>query len=237
MKNEREYESSTSGNSDTDQNNEYTPGQLNRSSLLRVSNQIISSGLVSPAINDNSDTNQNMANSVGRTEIHVNLQEPQKVRLFKGRINYDYNTSGGEATERLISCDPHEIIAMTPGPTYRWGLRNFAQITNEGIGFHSNLCNPRRDTLCRNDEFEYCGGNGDERIERNLIVDGTSRSHGCLRLSDSDSLQLYSLISTHVKVYIYKRSAFRAASWTSAEDRAGHPDCIPPNTGAAPSQP
>jgi len=137
-------------------------------------------------------------------EAHVNLREPQRVRIYQtGRSAQDFETSAGTGTRtsRLIRRAPYPILDKRIPPTAkvgRWGLQYFAWFTAGGVGFHSNICYPRP-----------------HRRRTLLTVDGTPHSHGCMRLHHGDSQIVYNALSVDDSVYVYNRTAFRPASWSA----------------------
>jgi len=151
-----------------------------------------------------------------QVEVHVNLRQPQRVKLFRrGEDNIVFSpVSAGRATESLIRPEPYSITKRTD-PTARigrWGLQYFA-IFHDGIGFHSNIAYPLRRTLCA-DRRRYCTPRSDldRRIEWRLTVDGTPRSHGCVRMRHSNAISLFNAVSDGTPVRVYKRRNWRNPS-------------------------
>ena len=163
-------------------------------------------------------------------ELHVNLRhagrQRQRVKVYNSggsSVEYLISAGRGNLTSRLIRRRHHPIIAKVgppPKKTYRWGLQYFAQITSGGIGFHSNIAYPFRSTLCSDGIRRYCRGNQSGRVRYGLTVDGTPRSHGCIRLSHNNSRNLFSRVRVGTRVYIYSRRSWRSPSWSSSPDRA-----------------
>jgi LysM repeat protein len=137
-------------------------------------------------------------------EAHINLRQPQRVRLYDGSSHEDFVTSAGTGrrTSRLIPHSPLPIIGKRADPTAiagKWGLRYFTWFTPDGVGFHSNLCNPRP-----------------HRRRVVLTVDGQPRSHGCARLREAAAIRVYNALSLKDRVHIYDEPGFRSASWASS---------------------
>ncbi len=158
-------------------------------------------------------------------EVHVNLFQPQKVRVIfedPARETLEFLVSAGPVTEEVID-DPDLRIYKRPNPVVklgRWGLLYFALFKHQrGMGFHSNNANPSRKTLCDEGLTEYCEPASDiyKREEWGLIVDGTPRSHGCVRLKHEDAPKLFNAVKNGTKVFVYKEAEWRQASWAPAE--------------------
>jgi Domain of unknown function (DUF4157)/L,D-transpeptidase catalytic domain len=133
------------------------------------------------------------------TEAHVNLRQPQRVRIYDETSTQDYVTSAGKgtSTSRLIPQSPFQIIGKRADPTARvgkWGLQYFTWFTPGGHGFHSNICYPEP-----------------RRRRQVLLVDGTPQSHGCARLRESDAIEVYNALSVGDRVHIYDEPSFRPA--------------------------
>jgi hypothetical protein len=132
-------------------------------------------------------------------EAHVNLHQPQHVRLYNSSGgSQDFLTSAGAYTNGLVRTTPYSILEKRTPPTIKigqWGLQYYARF-HGGVGFHSNICYPLPD-----------------RNRTVLTVDGTPHSHGCLRLHHNDSQTVYNALSVGSKVFIYNRAQFRKASW------------------------
>lgn len=156
-----------------------------------------------------------------QVEVHVNLRQPQKVKLFrKDGVDTVFSpVSAGTNTESLIA---------TPITTYsitkrkdpllkqgRWGLQYFARF-HDGIGFHSNITYPRRETLCKEGIKKYCKPKSKlkDRLKWILKVDGTPRSHGCVRMKHSDAPRLFNAVSDGISVRVYKRRSWRKPLWS-----------------------
>jgi hypothetical protein len=162
-------------------------------------------------------------------EVHVNLRHgggaQQSVRLYNSAgSDRTFITSAGtgDRTSRLIRRAHYGIWAKVgppPAKSHRWGLQYFAPFSG-GVGFHSNIAWPLRSTLCADGVTAYCSGTQSERVERVLTVDGTPRSHGCLRLSHGNSRTLFNDVSIGTRVYVYDRLSWRSPSWSSEADRA-----------------
>jgi len=140
-------------------------------------------------------------------EAHVNLRQPQRVRIYDGRrAAQDFETSAGTGTltSRLRRPAPYPILQKRDPPTAKrglWGLQNYAWFTQSEVGFHSEIAYPRT-------------SGGRRRVD--LTVDGSPRSHGCLRLHHSDSRTVYNALTVGDNVHIYNESVFRARSWRSS---------------------
>ena len=159
-------------------------------------------------------------------ELHVNLRGRQKVKVHNSigsSVEYLISAGRGNLTSRLIRRRHYPIIAKVgppPRKTYRWGLQYYAQITNGGIGFHSDIAYPFRSTLCSDGIRRYCRGNQSARVRYVLIVDGRPRSHGCIRLSHNNASNLFNRVRVGTRVYIYSRRRWRPPSWSSSPNRA-----------------
>ncbi len=174
-----------------------------------------------PVTDDTPKLNPNLKG----VEIHVNLFQPQKVRVVfedPAREILEFLVSAGPVTEEVID-DPKLRIYKRPRPEVklgRWGLLYFALFKHErGMGFHSNNANPMRKTLCDEGLTEYCEPASDiyKREEWGLIVDGTPRSHGCVRLKHEDAPKFFNAIKNGTKVFVYKEAEWRQPSWAPAE--------------------
>lgn len=165
-------------------------------------------------------------------EIHLNLSygggHHQTARLHDGGSVTDFTTSAGtgDLTSRHVRLAPYGIgskVGPPPARSPAWGLTYFMPFVG-GLGFHSNLCRPRKRTLCAAGESAYCGvSDPDTRIDRTLTVDGTPHSHGCARLRHADSQTLFSAVPVGTRVYVYDRLTWRSPSWSSSPDRAQPP--------------
>jgi hypothetical protein len=145
-------------------------------------------------------------------EAHVNLHNDrhthQQVVIYRtGASALTFRTSAGldRLTSRLIRPQPYPILGKRVPPTARvgrWGLQYFAWITNDGVGFHSNICYPRP-----------------RRLRMELTVNGGPASHGCMRLAHGDAQRVYNALSVGDNVYIYDRPTTRGPSWGSGGGR------------------
>ncbi len=154
-------------------------------------------------------------------EVHVNLTIPQQVKLFwedENKQDLVFEASAGEVTEELIG-DTLYPITKRADPLLklgRWGLLYFALFKlDRGIGFHSNLANPLRKTLCDEGAETYCEPEEElyDRVKWGLVVDGTPRSHGCVRLKHDDAKTLFEAIDRKTKVRVYKEKTWLNPSW------------------------
>jgi hypothetical protein len=152
-------------------------------------------------------------------EAHVNLRQPQKVRIYNStQTPQDFETSAGRGnlTSRLIRKTPYHIIAKRNPPTDqlgKWGLQYFVRF-HGGVGFHSNICYPLPKKNKR--KLKVDGTSVPKRNQTKLIVDGTPHSHGCLRLQHTDSQTVYNALSVSDNVYIYNSESFHRPSWEAA---------------------
>lgn len=162
--------------------------------------QVYRALLPRPAIHDAGGA---ATSDIWRTvEAHVNLDQPQKVRIYDSAGSpRDFETSAGTGTRTssLIPGSPYSIQGKRNPPTSKvgkWGLQYFAWF-HGGVGFHSNICYPRPD-----------------RARTVLTVDGTPHSHGCMRLHQGDAQAVYNALSVGDAVHIYNRPAgFLGSSW------------------------
>lgn len=167
-------------------------------------------------------------------EIHLNLHHaidegrvvsPQTVRLYDdagATVNYTTSAGTGDLTSQHIRRAPYHItskVGPPPAKTAAWGLQYFMPFVG-GVGFHSNICFPKRSTLCNDGAAAYCSGDQNERVRRVLTVDGTPHSHGCARLSHGNAEDLFNAVDVNTRVYVYERSSWRSPSWSSEADRA-----------------
>lgn len=157
-----------------------------------------------------------------KKEVHVNLRVKQKVKF--------YEKEGSEQVFSPVSAGKDNLtskLIKTPTTTYpiikradplkklgNWGLIYFAAFSG-GIGFHSNICYPLRRTLCNEGFKKYCKPTEDlvKRTKHTLKVDGNPRSHGCVRMFDSDAATLFGLVDNGTPVRVYKRQKWRRPLW------------------------
>ena len=154
-----------------------------------------------------------------QVEVHVNLnlKRSQKVKLYqKGKNDKTFDpVSAGPATKKLISLDPYSIKKREHATKKvgEWGLQYFAIFSGE-IGFHSNIAYPKRRTLCK-EKKKYCKPKSDLDIRKKykLKVDGTPRSHGCVRMFHKDAKKLFNTVSNGTSVRVYDREKWRKPKW------------------------
>ncbi|WP_414569494.1 eCIS core domain-containing protein [Nostoc sp. CCY 9925] len=153
-----------------------------------------------------------------RVEAHVNLEEPQKVKLYRENESdiLFSPVSAGPLTEDLIRLAPYSLTKRSD-PTAqigKWGLQYFAPFSG-GIGFHSNIAYPKMATLCA-DGDSRCDRSvpQDQRLRITLRVDGTSRSHGCVRMRHADAITFFNSVSNGTPVRVYNRRDWRQPSWS-----------------------
>lgn len=162
-----------------------------------------------------------------KVEVHVNLRQPQKVKLFQeNKVDTIFNpVSAGKNTFPLIR-KKFYYIHKRSNPLKklgRWGLLYFAPFKG-GIGFHSNIAYPRRETLCKEGgkkNKKYCKPKEDlnKRIRKEIIVDGTPRSHGCVRMFHSNAKSLFKAVYNGTPVRVYKRKKWYKPSWTGKKKK------------------
>jgi hypothetical protein len=184
-------------------------------------------------INRISPQSGSLTNLQRQVQVHVNLHRPQGVKLWR-REESDlvYTVSAGTATAALISRAPYQIeVRRDTARVGSWGLQYFSIFNRDRqIGFHSNECYPLRSTLCNEGRELRSRGRRGSRV-RNLlgyctppsrlndrdrwilIVDGTPRSHGCVRMQHSDAQELYNETSIGTQVYVYDSAHWLLPKW------------------------
>ena len=178
-----------------------------------------------------------LTNLQRQVKVHVNLYRPQRVKLWRrGESDLVYTVSAGTTTAALISRVPYQIeVRRGTERVGSWGLQYFS-IFNRArqIGFHSNESYPLRSTLCNEGRELRSRGRRGPRVTRllnyciprsrlhdrarwTLIVDGTPRSHGCVRMQHSDAQELYNETNIGTEVYVYDSAHWLLPKWPKPE--------------------
>jgi uncharacterized protein DUF4157/L,D-transpeptidase-like protein len=151
-----------------------------------------------------------------RMEVDVNLQTPHRVRVATdtGTTRVFNPVSGGPRTLRLVG--RVFTLSKRSNPTARdgkWGLQYFCPF-NGGIGYHSNIAYPTMRTLCA-DRSRMCDRSVPQgsRVRLKLLVDGTARSHGCIRLRHANAREFYGMVRSGIRVRVYRESNWQPPSW------------------------
>jgi hypothetical protein len=156
-------------------------------------------------------------------EVHVNLRGTDRVKVYRdsgatlGGAN-GFLASSGKPGHRTELGDL-SITRKRPDPTARlanWGLRYFATF-HGAQGFHSHITWPTRRKMCS--EFgSYCtpATQLGRRVRYELTVDGSERSHGCVRLHEDDAHTVFDAVAQGTPVKIYREAGFRPSPFPSS---------------------